>query len=152
MIPVLDGLREVHAGGVLHRDIKPANIYLTDGGRPILLDFGAARPAVGEPSRSLSVVLTPGFAPWEQYQSRGRQGPWTDVYACRAALYSLIAGQAPPDAPDRRESDDLVPLDRLVPGTSRSLGRAIEWALSVDVADRPQSAEKFQEALLESIP
>ena len=71
MLPVLDGLREVHRRGFLHRDVKPHNIYLTTQGRPILLDFGAARQAMGERSRSLSVILTEGYAPFEQYTRRG---------------------------------------------------------------------------------
>jgi serine/threonine protein kinase len=74
MMPIIDGLQEVHAKGFLHRDIKPQNIYVTSNGRPILLDFGAARQAMGERSRSLSVVLTPGFSPYEQYHRRGEQG------------------------------------------------------------------------------
>ena len=75
MLPILDGLRAVHAKDFLHRDIKPQNIYLarldSGGVRPILLDFGAARQAMGEHSRSLSVVLTPGYAPFEQYHRKG---------------------------------------------------------------------------------
>ena len=86
MMPILDGLREVHEKGFLHRDIKPHNIYLTQRARPILLDFGAARFAMGERSRSLSVLLTPGYAPYEQYHKKGRQGLWTDIYACGATL------------------------------------------------------------------
>ena len=99
MLPILDGLQEVHAKGFLHRDIKPQNIYVTSNGRPILLDFGAARQAMGERSRSLSVVLTPGFSPYEQYHRRGEQGPWTDIYALAATYYYLLTGHAPPDAP-----------------------------------------------------
>ncbi|MGB5834879.1 MAG: serine/threonine-protein kinase [Thiohalocapsa sp.] len=86
MLPLLAGLREVHKERFLHRDIKPSNIYLTRQGRPILLDFGAARFALGEKSSTLSVVLTPGYAPLEQYHPKGKQGPWTDVYACGATL------------------------------------------------------------------
>lgn len=93
MLPVLDGLREVHRHGFLHRDIKPHNIYLTTQGRPILLDFGSARQAMGERSRSLSVVLTEGYAPFEQYHSRGQQGPWTDIYGAAATIYLLLTGR-----------------------------------------------------------
>jgi serine/threonine protein kinase len=105
MQPILDGLRAVHAEGFLHRDIKPANIYLartpSGGARPILLDFGAARQSVGERSRSLSVLVTDGYAPFEQYSRKGRQGPWTDVYAAAAVLYRVLTGETPPPTPER---------------------------------------------------
>jgi serine/threonine protein kinase len=79
MLPILDGLRAVHAKHFLHRDIKPQNIYLaridSGGTRPVLLDFGAARQALGEPSRSLSVVVSAGYAPFEQYYRKDNQSP-----------------------------------------------------------------------------
>ena len=91
MMPILDGLKEVHKKGFLHRDIKPANIYLASGGRPIILDFGAARQSMGEKSNSMSVVLSEGFAPIEQYQRNGKQGPWTDVYGAAAVSVHRLA-------------------------------------------------------------
>ena len=99
--PLLDALRELHKKGYLHRDVKPQNIYLSESGRPILLDFGAARQAMGDRSRSLSVVLSEGYAPLEQYQRNGAQGPWTDVYGAVATFYNLIIGKVPPSAIDR---------------------------------------------------
>ena len=82
LLPLLAGLIDVHEAGILHRDIKPGNILLRAAdGSPVLVDFGAARQAVGVRSRSVTAVLTPGYAPIEQYSSRGRQGPWTDMYA-----------------------------------------------------------------------
>ncbi|WP_255317204.1 serine/threonine protein kinase [Candidatus Magnetobacterium casense] len=92
MMPVLDGLDAVHQGGILHRDIKPKNIYIPDNGNPILLDFGSARDAI---STKLSICLTHGYAPLEQYSSDmklGKQGPWTDIYACAATMYSCLRG------------------------------------------------------------
>ena len=89
MMPILDGLREVHYHGILHRDIKPQNIYLTESGRAILLDFGNARQAMDEGNKSLSVIMTPGFAPTEQYSRKGCQGPWTDIYGCAATMYYM---------------------------------------------------------------
>ncbi|MET0855310.1 MAG: serine/threonine-protein kinase, partial [Telluria sp.] len=98
--PLLDGLAVVHAAGFLHRDIKPDNIYVRkDDGSLVLLDFGAARQAVGH-AGALADVVTPGFAPPEQYDN-GAQGPWTDIYSLGATLYWMIAGTKPPEAPAR---------------------------------------------------
>ena len=147
LMPILDGLREVHAKHFLHRDIKPQNIYLTTGNRAILLDFGAARQAMGERSRSLSVVLSEGYAPYEQYHRRGEQGPWTDIYACAAVLYHAVAGQAPPPATERVHEDELEFASL---GVSASLAEALRQGLAVDHKQRPQRMEAFQGLLLGS--
>ena len=145
LMPILDGLREVHAKQFLHRDIKPQNIYLTTANRPILLDFGAARQAMGERSRSLSVVLSEGYAPYEQYHRRGEQGPWTDIYACAAVLYHAVAGEAPPPATERMHKDELE-IDAL--GVSASLAEALRLGLAADHGKRPQRMTEFQALLL----
>ena len=99
--PLLDGLERVHMSGFLHRDIKPGNIYLRDDGSPVLIDFGAARQALGERSRSLTRIFTPGYAPHEQYETSSNQGPWTDIYALGAVMYLLVTDTPPVDAPTR---------------------------------------------------
>ncbi|KJU84474.1 serine/threonine protein kinase [Candidatus Magnetobacterium bavaricum] len=148
MMPILDGLREVHANDFLHRDIKPLNIFITRNKIPVLLDFGAARIAMREKSRSLTVVLTPGFAPYEQYQTHGNQGPWTDVYACGATMYYMISGQVPPDAIDRKNGTSKIgQLMRLVPGVSQKVNDAIMLALSLDPSNRPSTVRDFQKLL-----
>jgi serine/threonine protein kinase len=96
--PLLDGLKRVHEAGFLHRDIKPHNIVIRDSGSPVLIDFGAARQAMGQKSRSVTAVVTPGYAPIEQYSTRGNQGPWTDIYALGAVCYRAVVGTLPPDA------------------------------------------------------
>jgi len=147
LMPILDGLREVHEQGFIHRDIKPQNIYLTTQGRPILLDFGAARLAVAERSRSLSVMLTPGYAPFEQYRRRGKQGPWTDVYACAAVLYRMVTGITPPEAPDRMDEDLLEPPSRLEPSLSPSVVEALMVGLNIKAGNRPGTVREFQNLL-----
>ncbi|MCF8210296.1 MAG: protein kinase [Rhodoferax sp.] len=146
LMPILDGLREVHAKNFLHRDIKPQNIYLTTGNRAMLLDFGAARQAMSERSRSLSVVLSEGYAPYEQYHRRGEQGPWTDIYAGAAVLYHMVAGEAPPPATERVAKDELG-IDAL--GCSSTLANALQAGLAVDHRKRPQTMAEFQALLLE---
>ena len=152
MMPILDGLRQVHNAGFLHRDIKPQNIYLRQGEagvQPILLDFGAARVALGERSQSLSVVLTEGFAPFEQYDRRGEQGPWTDLYACAATLHHLVTGEVPPPSIERITQDDLAAPQ----GVSPQFSQAVLAAAAVDATRRPQTVEAFQQMLLgEAVP
>ncbi len=146
LLPILDGLREVHGQGVLHRDIKPGNIYLTTGNRPILLDFGAARQAMGERSKSLSVVLSEGFSPPEQYHRKGEQGPWTDVYGCAAVLYRMVTGEKPPPAPERLMRDELV--DPRKYGVSPEFAAILCQGLAVRQEERPRSMEDLSSLLL----
>ncbi len=147
MIQVLDGLTHVHANNLLHRDIKPQNIYLTKDGRAILLDFGAARVAMSGFTRSMSVILTPGFAPYEQYSRRGLQGPWTDVYACAATLYYIITGKVLPDSADEANDAAFSALDSNGKALSLSLHEVLRPALAVLPENRTQTAADFKTAL-----
>ncbi len=140
--PILDGLATIHEKGVLHRDLKPGNIYLASIGRPILIDFGAARFATGFHSQSLSVVLTEGYAPIEQYQRKGNQGPWTDVYGAAATLFRMLTGAAPPIAIDRIAGDPLANMRQHMPKMPR-LADALSRALAVRPTERTPSAEAF---------
>jgi serine/threonine protein kinase len=146
LAPVMDALRAVHKEGLLHRDLAPDNIYITREGRVKLLDFGAARFAAGEHSRSLSIILRPGYAPEEQYRTRGKQGPWTDVYGLAATLYRAITGTAPPDALDRLDEDDLVAPSRLGIGITAVREAVLLKALSVRATTRYPSMQGLQEA------
>ena len=146
--PVLDGVAHIHARDFIHRDIKPSNIYLTHEGQLILLDFGSARQALREKSQSMTTILSPGFAPWEQYHRKGKQGPWTDVYACAATLYAMVTGQAPSDGAERAIDDDMEPVENVVPGIDQSLATAINQGLAINPELRPQTAGAFQAILL----
>jgi serine/threonine protein kinase/predicted regulator of Ras-like GTPase activity (Roadblock/LC7/MglB family) len=148
---VLDGLGTVHEQDILHRDIDPNNVYLADNGTVVLLDFGAARAAVTERTQSMSVVLKRGYAPHEQYHSRGNQGPWTDVYACSATMYHALTGYKPPEAASRMLEDDLVAPSELTPSLSDATNEAILRGLSIQPEDRPQSIEAFR-SLLPDLP
>lgn len=152
MMPILDGLREVHNHGILHRDIKPQNIYLAQSGRAILLDFGNARQALGERNKSLSVIMTPGFAPTEQYSRKGSQGPWTDIYGCAATMYYMLAGQVPTDALERVNGAPLTDITILEQNVSSVVGDAIMKGLALHGVERPQSIGDFQNLLLHNSP
>ena len=145
--PLMEGLEAVHKLDFLHRDIKPDNIYIRADGTPVLLDFGAARRYTG--GRDLTNIVSPGFAPFEQYHSKGRQGPWTDIYALGAVMYWMSTGQKPAESASRVQ-DDSMPraMDLADPGVfSADLLRAIDWALSPGEARRPQTIAAFRQAL-----
>jgi len=148
IMPVLDALKEVHRAGIMHRDISPDNIFINRNGRVVIIDFGAARQELREKSKSLSVILKAGYAPPEQYQSQGRQGPWTDIYAVGATMYRVITGQTPLEAIDRLAEDDLVTPSELGVEIEPGLERALLKALAVKVGDRFQTVEEFQEELV----
>ena len=146
--PVMDALEAVHEQQLLHRDVSPDNIFITDGGRVKLLDFGAARQAAGQQTKSLPVILKEGYAPVEQYSARARQGTWTDVYALGATFYRVITGITPSAALDRMEDDDLAAPSALGVEIEPGAERALMRALSVQGADRPPTIAEFSAALM----
>ena len=142
---VLDGLAAVHAQGFLHRDIKPSNIIVRRDGVPILIDFGAARQAMGGRTRTMTSVLTPQYAPIEQYAMDGKQGPWTDIYSAAAVLHHAIAGQPPPEATSRIGQDPYRPLAVIqVDRYDQYFLAAVDRALAFAPEDRPQSVEAWR--------
>jgi serine/threonine protein kinase len=151
MVPVIDTLAAVHAEGILHRDISPDNIHLAKTGKVKLMDFGAARNALSQKSRNLSVILKEGYAPEEQYRSSGIQGPWTDVYATAATLYHSITGKLPPAALDRAAEDNIQAPSQVGVAVPASSERALMKALAVRSLDRYQSMEDFKAALTEPV-
>ncbi|MDP9378563.1 MAG: serine/threonine protein kinase [Chloroflexota bacterium] len=153
--PVADALGEVHAAGVLHRDIKPQNIMLVgaaDPVRPVLIDFGAAREFASGMVNRHSIVLTPGYAPLEQYGEQARRGPFTDVYALAATLYHVATGEQPPAATERALGVALKPPRSLNPALSVSFERAISHGLEMKVDARPQTARDFYREMVGTQP
>ncbi len=149
LYPILEGLEVVHGADFLHRDIKPGNIIIRDADHsPVLLDFGAARQAISTKSRSITSIITPGYAPIEQYSSRGDQGPWTGIYALGAVCYHALTGQVPEDATERVVQDALMPVVEQCAGrASDEFLSAIDRSLQVHKANRPQSIAEWRVAL-----
>jgi serine/threonine protein kinase len=151
-MPLLDGLEQVHAAGFIHRDIKPPNIYLRGNGSPVLLDFGSARQSFGMTTRTMTTMVSPGYAPFEQYTGKGeRQGPWTDIYGLAATLYRAATGVSPPNAVDRSEAllntgkDVLIPAAGLLPGGYQPAWlAALDHGLAFRAEERPQSIHAWR--------
>ncbi|THB63958.1 MAG: hypothetical protein D6E12_15950 [Desulfovibrio sp.] len=151
MLPVLDALRAVHKAGLLHRDVSPANIFISREAQVKLLDFGAARQSTGERSRSLSVILKPGYAPAEQYASKGKHGTWSDVYAAAATLYRAITGVTPPEAVERMGEDTLATPSSLGANLPMEAEEAIMQALAVRIEDRISNIEELHNKLTSAL-
>ncbi len=148
---LLNGLREVHAQKLLHLDIKPANIYLRNDGAPVLLDFGAARQALAADGPSLKPMYTPGFAAPEQYEAPDQLGPWTDIYAVGASIYTMLGGTMPPAASARLANKaEFVPAGTRWAGKySQQLLETVDWCMQLDYLERPLSVFALQKALAE---
>jgi Protein kinase domain/Right handed beta helix region len=150
---LLDVVGVIHDASVLHRDIKPGNIILRADGIPVLLDFGAARDFSLGVSRSLTALVSTGYAPLEQYSTTGRQGPWTDIYSLAAVVYRAIAGTPPVEPLLRLRDDPLKPAVEVGSGRyeSRFLA-AVDHGLKLHPQDRPQSVQEWRQALCDSPP
>ena len=149
MIDVLEGLQAIHDEGMFHLDIKPHNICLTREGNYVILDFGSARYATGERSQSISQVISPGYSPPEQYQSKGKLESYTDIYACGATLYQMVTGEKPPPAVERvglRKKRLLKPPQTF--GVSPQLSELLLETLAIKPKHRPQTAKAFQQKLI----
>lgn len=146
LAPVATALRACHGVGLIHRDISPDNIFLTQDHRIKLFDFGASRFALNPEGSNLSVILKEGFAPFEQYQRNGRQGPWTDIYALTATLYRLLTGGLPPSAPDRLGGTPLKTLAERGVRSPACLEDLIERGMALQIEQRFQTIDEFMTA------
>ena len=146
--PLLDALSLIHERGYLHQDIKPGNIHICSGDRPLLLDFGAVQRRQISRQYQPGQVTSSGFSPIEQHNKTGYVGPWTDIYAIGATMYSCITGSPPPDSQERHMKDSLKPtVVAFKKQYSEKLLKALDWALEVDPELRPQTIQEFKDAL-----
>ena len=152
ILPLMDGLEVMHKQGFIHRDIKPANIFIRNDKTALLLDFGSARQAMGEETKTLTKFVTPGYAPFEQYYGKSdMQGPWTDIYSLGATLFKVITGEPPIDSTFRNRSSGEKAileiweiLDKHSGKYSTFFLRAIEHSLRSNYKDRPQTIDEWR--------
>jgi serine/threonine protein kinase len=142
-----DALGAVHEAKVLHRDIKPDNLMVTQDGRIVLVDFGTARAFASGKAKHMTRLLTPGYAPPEQWLQEARFGPFTDLYALGGTCYHLLTGQLPVQATDRLAGVELQSPHRVNHEVSQTVSDAVMWALEMKADQRPQSVEEFIKAL-----
>jgi serine/threonine protein kinase len=141
LVPLLECLFDLHERDLLHRDIKPSNIMIVHGDA-VLIDFGsAAEFAPRDSVRVTHRVVTPAYAPLEQYASVAKLGPYTDIYSLGATFYEAITAVPPPSALERSKGARLVPVQRLVPEVSARFASTLEYMLEERVSDRPQTAQ-----------
>lgn len=143
-LQVIDALDTVHRAGMLHRDIKPENIFMASGGRVVLIDFGTARHFEANKTSNHTRMVTPGYAPLEQYATAAKTGAYTDFYSLAATLYHALLGKAPPASIDRVTGAALEPLPLPEKHPLRSM---ILRSLSLQIQDRPQSAAEIRQML-----
>jgi serine/threonine protein kinase len=150
--PLLEGLEVIHRAKYLHRDIKPNNIFIREDSSPVLIDFGSAR--LTGTNTDITSIVTPGYAPFEQYHSQGNQGPWSDIYSFGAVLYWMVTGNKPAESVARIRQDVMLPAAKVGDRSrySSELLGAIDWALAPMEEARPQSVAEFRKVLRRLAP
>lgn len=147
MRPVMDSLGFMHGKNIIHRDLSPDNIMVDSRGNLKIVDFGAARQFLNDGVRTMTVILKSGFAPPEQYLSKGKQGPWTDIYALCATMYYMLTGIVPPNALERKKLDELFEISAYGIEISPEQEQVIQRGLSLNVQERFQKMADLKAAI-----
>ena len=151
MLPLREALIEIHSQGLIHRDISPDNIMVQHNGKLKLMDFGAARDYTESGNKSLTVILKSGYAPPEQYQTHGVQGPWTDIYALCATIYKCLTGITPPDAIARVMDDKFKEPDQLDGKLSPDIKKILWKGMNIFPEERYQDIGEFGEDVYDAL-
>ncbi len=148
--PVLQGLNMLHSMSLIHRDISPDNIFITGENHAQLIDFGSVRTYQG--AKSFTTFMKQSFAPWEQYQTDGNQGPWTDIYALCVTLYYVMSRKLPPNATERKLNDTVEPITKYCPTLPPNVASAIMRGMAVNIQDRYSSVRELAQDLFPEKP
>jgi len=147
IIEIAEALKIVHSNNLLHRDIKPENIIIDNQDRAVLIDFGATREFIANQTTNMTQLLTPGYAPLEQYSAKAKRYPATDFYALSASMYELLTGEPPATATDRVSSETLTPPRQLRPNLSPLIEQVILTGMRMKSEERFQTADELIDAL-----
>ena len=148
IIPVLDGLSELHSAGLVHRSLTPNSIAITVDNKIKITDFRFLKDASPYKDEDMTVHFTPGYAPPEQYLSKSRQGAFSDIYSVGAILYKMLTGEKPDDAPNRMSEETVVSPDQINPDIAQHVSLSIMKALEVTSELRFKTAADFKNSLL----
>lgn len=149
MVPVLDGLNQLHKEGLIHRGLTPKSIILTVNNEIKIANFRFLKEASPYKDEAMTVHFTPGYAPSEQYKSKSKQGPFSDIYSAGAILYKILTGKKPTDSLDRMAGDELVPPNELNPDIPENVSLSIMKAMNMMAELRFKTATDFKKCLTE---
>ena len=143
-LPMMNTLDKMHRENIIHRDITPENVRILPDGTLILMDFGSARYYSGMEKKTMSVQFKPGYAPFEQYNKNGNQGPWTDVYGLCATIYKCITGVTPVDSLERSQNDSLELPSKLGAKISEPLEKVLMYGMAIYPENRCPSMRELK--------
>ncbi len=149
MIPVLDGLNQLHKEGLIHRGLTPKSIILTVNNEVKITDFNFLKEASPYKDEAMTVHFTSGYAPSEQYKSKSKQGPFSDIYSAGAILYRILTGKKPTDSLDRTAGDLLAAPKDLNPDIPDNISLSIVKAMDMTAELRFKTATDFKKCLIE---
>ncbi|WP_022883004.1 serine/threonine-protein kinase [Gryllotalpicola ginsengisoli] len=144
-IKMASALETAHRAGVLHRDIKPSNILLTAFGSPVLSDFGIATSLASSHHEEVFAMSVPWSAP-EVLQEQTTGTVQSEVWALGATIYTLVAGHAPFEKPDRAENSRAKQRQRIIRERPRPLPshvpEVVVQALMTTMSKNPASRQR----------
>ncbi|XHR83898.1 MAG: protein kinase [Gloeotrichia echinulata GP01] len=146
-IQLANAIKIIHDHQLLHRDIKPENIIIDQSDNPIIIDFGSAREFTIDKTQRHTRLVSPGYAPYEQYLQTAKPNPSTDIYAICASMYELVTGELPPTSLERKAQDILKPPRQLVPNLSPAIEQIILTGMNMEPKERFQTADELIDAL-----
>lgn len=152
LLPLLDSLDHIHQAGVIHRDISPDNLMILEDGSLKLLDFGAARNYKSAAGGQYTAIARENYAPGEQFDRKGKQGPWTDIYALCATLYEGLTGSPPESAVQRMFLDELKKPSQLGISIEPSYEKILMKGLEMRPEDRYGDVEQMKKAVEAALP
>ncbi|MFK7846266.1 MAG: TonB family protein [Rhodothermales bacterium] len=152
IVPLLDGLMAGHRKGLIHGRLSPSQVFLTKSGRPMILRFHVTQILLARRCGRASDIATPGFTPPELLLADGKKGPWSDVYASAATLYSIITGKRPPQTMKRYDNDPFPDILHKEKEISKGLKKVLNRAMALDWNDRPQTILELKQEILEQMP